>query len=243
MQTVQHSIACSDTIISFELTRKRVKNLNLRVRPDGSVAVSAAPRVPFARIEQFVREHAQDILRAKAKQAQRAAALSPRITLIDGAELVLFGTPHTLRVRCGRGAGRVADGEVLVLVRDPGDAAQCARALQRLLHDEAERMLGSLLSRIAPLFAPTPPVTPVLVLRDMKTRWGICRPREGRVTLNTRLVYVPPALAAYVVCHELAHFRYPDHSKQFYAWLAHFVPARDTPRTPPAQAARTRGEY
>ena len=34
--------------IEYEFQRKRVRNLNLRVRADGSVAVSAATGVPMA---------------------------------------------------------------------------------------------------------------------------------------------------------------------------------------------------
>lgn len=34
--------------ITYTLTRRRVRNINLRVRADGSVAASASPRVPAA---------------------------------------------------------------------------------------------------------------------------------------------------------------------------------------------------
>ena len=40
--------------IFYELTRKAVKNLNLRVREDGSVSVSAPPRASLAQIQRFV---------------------------------------------------------------------------------------------------------------------------------------------------------------------------------------------
>ena len=42
-QTVR-TVDCGGRTVTYTLTRKRVKNLNLRVRPDGSVAVSAAQR-------------------------------------------------------------------------------------------------------------------------------------------------------------------------------------------------------
>lgn len=37
--------------IDYTLTRRRVRNLNLRVRADGSVAVSAPARVPLAAVD------------------------------------------------------------------------------------------------------------------------------------------------------------------------------------------------
>ena len=40
--------------ITYELTRKKVKNINLRIKPDGSVHVSASNAVTIAVIERFV---------------------------------------------------------------------------------------------------------------------------------------------------------------------------------------------
>lgn len=60
--------------IPVTLTRKRVKNINLRVKePDGRVAVSAPPQADREAVAAFVRERAAWIVRA-----QRALAASPR---------------------------------------------------------------------------------------------------------------------------------------------------------------------
>ena len=40
--------------VEYELTRRRVRNLNIRVRTDGSVAVSAPRRVPLSSVDAFV---------------------------------------------------------------------------------------------------------------------------------------------------------------------------------------------
>ncbi len=44
--------------VEYELTRRRVRNLNIRVRTDGSVAVSAPRRVPLSSVDAFVAAHA-----------------------------------------------------------------------------------------------------------------------------------------------------------------------------------------
>lgn len=59
--------------ITYELTRKKVKRINLRVRPDGSVAVSAAPRVPLAFIDSFVASKASWIAARQQEAAKRFA--------------------------------------------------------------------------------------------------------------------------------------------------------------------------
>ena len=41
--------------VLYELTRKPVKNINLRVKEDGSLRISASPRVSVKRVEEFMK--------------------------------------------------------------------------------------------------------------------------------------------------------------------------------------------
>ncbi len=52
-------------------------------------------------------------------------------------------------------------------------------------------------------------------VRDMRSRWGSCSPRRA-VTLNWRLVQMPPSVSDYVIVHELMHVRQPNHSCRFW---------------------------
>lgn len=58
---------------------------------------------------------------------------------------------------------------------------------------------------------------PVLTIRKMKSRWGVCNTKMNRVTLNLELIKKDPIYLDYVIMHELSHFIYHDHSKKF--WL------------------------
>lgn len=68
--------------VDYALTRKRVKNLNLRLGPDGSVRVSAPLRASAASVDAFVAAHAgwvqKALARQKAAEAARAAAPKPK---------------------------------------------------------------------------------------------------------------------------------------------------------------------
>lgn len=68
-QTVQQRTAGG---VQYELTRSRVKNLNLRVRADGTVAVSVPLRTPAEEADAFVLAREEWIGRARGRQQQRA---------------------------------------------------------------------------------------------------------------------------------------------------------------------------
>lgn len=60
-------------------------------------------------------------------------------------------------------------------------------------------------------------------VRGQRTRWASCSGR-GTISLNYKLLFLPPALVDHVMLHELAHTRYLDHSPQFWAFLAELDP-------------------
>ncbi|MFI3307863.1 MAG: YgjP-like metallopeptidase domain-containing protein [Mycoplasmatota bacterium] len=58
---------------------------------------------------------------------------------------------------------------------------------------------------------------PTLKIRDMKTRWGVCNKKNKTVTLNKRLINYDIDKLDYVIIHELCHFVYFDHSRNFWS--------------------------
>ncbi len=58
------SIEFNERKIEYSLIRKNVKNINLRIKRDGLVVVSASPIVPKGIIDSFVSDNAEKILSA-----------------------------------------------------------------------------------------------------------------------------------------------------------------------------------
>jgi predicted metal-dependent hydrolase len=223
--TEARTLTVAGESLTYVLTRKAVKNINLRVRADGSVAVSAAPRVPLATVEDFIRREAAFIREAKARQKQRREEAPTPIPVAEGAVVPVYGAPRRLRfVTAPRFGYRLTEAELTLLVGDPADGEKRHEAFSRFLAAEAEATLTPRLAELLPLFAPTPDRMPAVKYRKMTAKWGICRPKGGTVTLNKMLVLMPPPLADYVIAHELAHFKHPDHSPAFWAHLATVMP-------------------
>jgi len=60
-------------------------------------------------------------------------------------------------------------------------------------------------------------------IRNQRTRWGSCG-RDGKISLNWRLVLMPPAVRDYVLVHELMHLKRLDHSPAFWKLVAAACP-------------------
>jgi predicted metal-dependent hydrolase len=75
-------------------------------------------------------------------------------------------------------------------------------------------------------------------IRNQKWRWGSCS-RGGHISLNWRLVTMPPWVRDYVMIHELMHLKRMDHSPKFWKLVAAACPNYEDARRWLRRASRT----
>lgn len=205
--------------ISFELQRKRVKNINLRVRADGSVFVSVPYHVAYAKADEFVRDNGRFIFSALEKLEKERAE--------KGADKVCYlGEELEVAVGVGEKIGGELDGNRLVLtVREDGVEGR-AKALDMWRRDECLRLFPVICRKKWEAFrqAGYDIPYPKICYRKMKSRWGSCTAGRGKITLNIMLIEKPSVCIEYVVVHELAHFVAQDHSERFYRVMDRVMP-------------------
>ena len=214
--------------IKFELTRKRVKNINLRIHPpNGRVTVSAPLRTSEGHIAAFVAAKADWIRRHQARIA--AQPPRPELRYVTGEEHRFLGAVHVLEVRPATGrvgtevgdAAHEAPPRLVVHARDPHNAAEVQRHLERLQRSELQRRLDVLVPEWEERLGVR---TTRIRIRAMKRKWGACRMRTGDVVFNRSLAAEPPRAIEYLVMHELAHLIEPSHGPRFQAILTEHMP-------------------
>jgi predicted metal-dependent hydrolase len=214
--------------IEFELTRKRVKNINLRIHPpNGRVMVSAPPQTSEAQIVEFVAAKADWICRHQARIA--AQPPRPELRYVTGEEHRFLGVVHVLEVRLTSGrvgtevgdAAHEAPPRLVVHARDPHNAAEVQRHLERLQRRELQRRLDTLVPEWEERLGVR---TTRIRIRAMKRKWGACHTRSGDVVFNRSLAAEPPRAIEYLVLHELAHLIEPSHGPRFQAILTEHMP-------------------
>lgn len=207
--------------IQYELTRKPVRNINLRVKEDGTLRISANSRVSAARVEEFIISEqgfisrALDRIRARSEKSASTAEL-----------LKWLGAEYPVRVfSSGRECAVLEQQEMRVFTRDPqpehvqemlrGWLAENFTQLCRELNGEVRRSLEE--SGLKP-----PPTR--IAIKDMKSRWGSCTWAKGHISINFRLYAYPRDTVLSVFWHEYAHYWHHDHSARFYAFLEEHYP-------------------
>ena len=210
--------------IEYELTRKRVKNINLRIHPpDGRVTVSAPLRTSETRIAAFVAAKADWIRRHQLRIAARP--LRPELQYVTGEEHRFLGAVHVLEVRPAIGrvgaeateaAAHEARPRLVVHARDPRDAAEIKRHIDRAYRRELQQRLDVLVPQWEQRLSVQ---TAKIRIRAMKRKWGACRTRTGDVVFNLELAKQTPRAIEYLVLHELAHLLEASHGPRFQAIL------------------------
>jgi predicted metal-dependent hydrolase len=200
--------------IEYRFVRRRRRTIGIAIDANG-LCVSAPLRAPWREIEGFIRQKERWIVRKLDEWAR-----VPRPAVVrghTGESLPLFGSPVTLEVRTGRRAVHHQTERLLVSAPAPH---RVAKVLIGWLKSQA---LDALTPRAEHYAAHLDVAPPVVALSNARTQWGVCN-EDGTIRLSWRLVHLEPALADYVVAHEVAHLVELNHSKRFWNLLAKLYP-------------------
>ena len=224
-QIQKRTISADGNQILYELERKNVKNLNLHVRRDGTVYVSANRLVPVEQVDAFLESKMGFILNARKRFAEQAQYRPQPKQYVSGETFYIQGRGLRLQVVQAAKDQISSDGVHLYLqVRDPMDFEKKKRMVSRFIDQQCRQVFGEIVAEVYPIFQKYGVAMPTLRIRDMETRWGSCLAKKGIITLNKRLLEAPRYCIEYVVTHEFCHFIHPNHSKQYYAFLTMLMP-------------------
>ena len=210
--------------LPYTFERKTVRNINLRIRSDGSVYVSAPENAELSAVERFLAEKTDYIRSARAGfEAQRAPACE--MQYVSGENVTLLG--RNLRIQVVKDREEYVDSDgiyVYIHVRRPDFRARKKNLLNAWLNSQCTSVFTEIMQETAKRFAGYGITMPELRIRNMVSRWGSCQKEKGVIVLNRRLIEAPKNCIEYVVMHEFCHLIHPNHSRRFYALLQVMLP-------------------
>ena len=184
------------------------------------LSVRAPPWVSIREIELALRERAEWVIKTLAEWRGRDKEALPA-QWCEGAGLLYRGRPLTLALFPARKKTIAADLlHLTVLHPNPGNEGEIAAFVGRWLKEQA---LALLAPRVLHFASRVTGVPPAVKLSSARTQWGSCN-HKGEIRLHWRLVQLPPAVADYVIAHEVAHLVELNHSPRFWALVESLLP-------------------
>lgn len=232
VRTAVITTTSGDRSIQATVTRKHVKNLNLRVHADGTVTMSIPMRTSIARAQDFLDRKApwiaqrlecieaarnsRGIIHPAAAPADSADAVTKPRLLLWGEEVDAYSTlqKHGLLPEVFGGADNNAAGAGI-------DTARLQRLVDVLYKQEVARAIPQIAQ---PLESAMGVAASRWQVRSMKTRWGSCTPKTAAIRINSQLAAYPIDCLNFVVAHELVHLMEPSHNARFHMLLDVYCP-------------------
>jgi predicted metal-dependent hydrolase len=198
----------------MKIVRSKRKTIAFVIEHDGSLTIRAPLRTSHAIIDQLVVENA-DWIRARQEWTLEHSAASHRFE--EGEHFYYLGKTFPLKF---------ADHQQQPLLLN--DSFQLDQRLKTDVkkvfvdwyRDQAQHVIGERAAILADLYQ--------LFYKDIhitsaRSRWGSCSRRDS-LNFSWRLVMAPPEIIDYVITHELAHLKIPNHAPDFWKYVEQLNP-------------------
>jgi predicted metal-dependent hydrolase len=208
--------------VPVEMVRKKIKYMHIYVLPpDGRVKATVPLRLSDAAATAFIGSKLGWV--AKQQEKMKSLPFRPPLSYVAGETLFVWGKPYVLELETGRGKkSLILDGDRAVLrVKEGSTFEQRERFVRewyraRLCEKAAEYLPAWELA--------TGLKSSGWQTKYMKTRWGTCNTRTGKIWLNVELAKKPEECLKYVILHEVAHLKVGNHGQEFTAILDRHMP-------------------
>ncbi|MBA2853895.1 hypothetical protein HNP89_001871 [Methanococcus maripaludis] len=206
---------------NVKIIRKKIKNMYLVVNPDCSVVVKAPVHVSDEYINSFITKK-ESWIKKHLEKFESLNSKSVEKKYIDGELFKYLGNEYTLKIYPSKKEYlEISDNFFNLYVLEPDDFEKKKKIIEKFYRKSAEIELFEIFKDNYKIVTEK---IPDFAVRKMKKRWGSCSFHKNKIILNERLIEKSKDCIEYVVFHELAHLRYPNHSKDFYNYLTELMP-------------------
>ncbi len=187
------------------VTKKRIKNINLRINESNKITISCPSHYKEQDITDFITKHQNWLTSRILKNKQKSQDL---IHLEDERSVYLFGNEYKVKQTLHKEDHlKIIDDTILIVSGMP-----IYVYYHHVLLEHASKLLDS------------HQIKATLKIKKYRSRWGCCKYQTREIILNEKLIALPWELIDYVIYHELSHLQVPNHSPSFYKSLSLLCP-------------------
>lgn len=214
------SFRYGDTVIEYTIRYKpNIKNVTIYIDHNEGVKIIAPTGTKQDLLKDILHKKSRWIIK-KQKEIDDIKKLSPSKEFRSGEEFPYMGRNYPLEIDhsdpTSRAGLKFRQGVFRATLPKNLGPKEREMLLRQLFKDwyisRGQEKIKERVEHYCPILKVTP--TKVL-LKDQKTLWGSCT-KKGTININWRIIMAPPAVIDYLVVHELAHLKHPNHSDDFW---------------------------
>jgi predicted metal-dependent hydrolase len=229
--TIRQTLDESIDGIPYQIrTFRNAKRMSLKVSHDGRVWVSLPPRIAVRDARKFVQQNIEYVRAALDRAAARSVArqqerIHAPLKLPVQGEWYDVELTESDRYEC-----LTSTTERRITIRVPSNAIQHQReslyalALRYWRYTAISRANAELPVRTIDLARSVGETLRRISIRSQRTLWGSCSATRRSISLNWRSVLFPDQVRDYLILHEIAHLRHPNHSRAYWEWVGIICP-------------------
>jgi predicted metal-dependent hydrolase len=195
-------IKIDDKIYPVEIIKKNNRNTYIRVK-NGKIIVTTNYLTPQMAIIKLIEDNKKSLVKMINTDDKKQDKVD---------NFYLFGKCYD-----------VIYGFNEIEITDDKIYAPNKRELDKYLLNNIKKIYQARLNYWYNVFEEKLPV-PNLKIRKMTSRWGVCNTKNHNITLNYELSKYDITCLDYVVVHELSHFIYHDHQREFWNLVGKYYP-------------------
>lgn len=208
--------------ICIDVVHKDIKNLHLSVYPpSGRVRISAPLRMDTATIRVFTVSKLGWIRKQQAKLREQERE-APR-EYINRESHYYLGKRFLLKVIEHNALPKVVlkHNTIELYVRKNASLDKNKAVLENWYRQRLKEMIPEYVNKWEKLMKVK---VEEFAIKKMKTKWGTCTRKAGRVWLNLELAKKPLHCIEYIIVHEMVHLLERKHNEVFISYMDKFLP-------------------
>ena len=220
------SVEVENEIIYFDVEKKKIKNMYLKVKKDKKIIVEIPIRMSLNIAKEFVKNKVKWIKKQQELCDMREKK-KEKLEFKNGETIYLLGKKYKLELIEQKNNYVEIDKEnIKIYIKEKyiNDENYIEKFYEKWLKTYALNIFKTLTIQYQAMLQKYNIKVPKIEVRQMKSRWGSCIPAYNKVVFNLQLIQAPVCCIEYVVLHELSHFKYQNHSKNFYNFIEGFMP-------------------
>lgn len=208
----------------IKILYKDIKNLKISLNKEGIVTVTSPKGVTKKEIYELLESKKAWLDKHAKRLSQHSKYDYQNYQLEDGDSVYYLGREYFVKLVESKQNLIVEHDDYLEFLLNPGVIGNREfklELLEEFYRDRADIILNNLVAKYLKI---TNQDIQRVTIKKTKTRWGSCNYVKKTINLNYNLVLRDINAIEYVVLHEIAHLTHPNHSREFYGYIAEYMP-------------------